>query len=736
LLTASKKSRLVSVDLPVANILFNPQRDWNAVKRGRVKVAHDLKGNIDWDKFNVADFLWTHCSIVASVATTDNGYYIEPPCDELVNTNGNAWTNEVLLATFRSFIGAENYYEHIQIPELSKGKILDAVLRPVVYKGQNGGDANVYYCDILVATDRKHTDLIQRIEAGQLGTLSMGCGIAGTRISLADGSDVNIEDIQVGDDVLSHSGIKRKVTSLFQQDVFSVPLYSVKYVSQVEPLVLTGEHPVLVATRKSVSCIYSSRPCKIDKYQSQCYHSKNLPWKCAGERKPCGRNKENYQYHMKFVPISEVKKKDYVAKVFPVEIVDDERFTNDVCRLFGLYVGDGYVVWEWKDKRKVRPVGLEFCYGKDDLDIIDETESILSQISDSKIVKRTIDERSGTYVKIWDADLARLFVDNAGEGAWSKRLSEVVMHLPHEKQRKIISGMLDSDGCYYAKTKQLSWTTASRTLFSQMHLLLLRLGVENLPSVCLRKPSGFKKKYSTEAYEQYTIQISSGSSWKIWCKKNENYGESHKNGKSSELCFFYKNYYLCPVKFVSSLGFSGNVYNFAVEDDESYVVDGVAVHNCLAGIVTCSRCGKEIRDEKDNCEHIQNEIREYFTDEKGVKRIIAELCGRSYVNNEKLRVGDGQSMEFIEASWVEKPAFEGAVLNHFVSEVNQKKAAEIVNLPTRNVIDLCDELAHLRVADSDGMIVLRLAREELRRRLNQSMVDRLARWALEEMTND
>ena len=165
--------RAFSMDMPIANILHSPRKDWNALTKSKIKVARSIE--VDWAEFGQSDFLFSHASIVASVKASDNGYYIESPSDELVNNNGNAWTNEVLLAAFRSFIGAENYYEHVQVPELSKGKILDAVVRPVQYTGKNGKETEIYYVDILVATNRKHDKLVNRIEAGELTTMSMGC---------------------------------------------------------------------------------------------------------------------------------------------------------------------------------------------------------------------------------------------------------------------------------------------------------------------------------------------------------------------------------------------------------------------------------------------------------------------------------------------------------------------------------------------------------------------------------
>jgi hypothetical protein len=141
---------------------------------GRTRVAF-RKLDVDWQKYNTKDYLFTHDTACCSVATEDNGYWIKPACFELINANGNAWTNPVLLGSFKTFIGGDNFLEHMQIPSLSKGKILDAIIRPVKHHSDKyNEDADIYYVDILIATNRKHTNLISRIESGELSTLSMG----------------------------------------------------------------------------------------------------------------------------------------------------------------------------------------------------------------------------------------------------------------------------------------------------------------------------------------------------------------------------------------------------------------------------------------------------------------------------------------------------------------------------------------------------------------------------------
>ena len=190
-----------NIDFHVSGILVNPQEQWGRIKKdamGKSRVAF-RKLDVDWKKYNTKDYLFTHDTACCSVETEENGYWITPPCWELVNANGNAWTTPVLLASFKTFIGGDNYLEHMQIPALSKGKILDAIARPVVHHSDKYGDANIYVVDVLVATERKHESLIERIESGKLTTLSMGticcyttCSICGKVIG---DNDKNCEHI-------------------------------------------------------------------------------------------------------------------------------------------------------------------------------------------------------------------------------------------------------------------------------------------------------------------------------------------------------------------------------------------------------------------------------------------------------------------------------------------------------------------------------------------------------------
>jgi len=141
--------------------------------------------------FNPDDYLLTHATIVASVnvdkvpgvklgSVVEDGfkvnrryadYRVTSDTDKYINNNLDCWSRDVLLMSYQTFIGAHNFQEHVQIEDLSKGRVIDAVARDI-------GDS--VYVDILVATDRKNTELVKAIESGQMGTMSMGCQVDGT----------------------------------------------------------------------------------------------------------------------------------------------------------------------------------------------------------------------------------------------------------------------------------------------------------------------------------------------------------------------------------------------------------------------------------------------------------------------------------------------------------------------------------------------------------------------------
>lgn len=181
-------------------------------------------------QYNPKDYMLSHCTIVASV-DTENGpgklgqhleggsisnrkyadYYITPETSKFINNNQDSWERKLLLSSFRTFVGGENYVEHLQIPEMSKGKIIDAAARDI-------GDS--IYVDILVATHRKFKPLVASIQKGDLQTLSMGCNVGFTVCSKC--GNVAVDETQLcphiryqkGNTFIDELGKLRKIAEL------------------------------------------------------------------------------------------------------------------------------------------------------------------------------------------------------------------------------------------------------------------------------------------------------------------------------------------------------------------------------------------------------------------------------------------------------------------------------------------------------------------------------------------
>ena len=156
------------------------------VSAGRVKVARSMIA-----KYDPSKWLLSHVSIIASVDTEfadpkdpKSNYLIIPEHSKFVNHNGDCWESELLRSTYKTFLNADKFVENVQSPELSKGKVINVALREVTLRKRiDGKDLTTLYVDILIATNRMHQDLIEKIISGEYNATSMGCLIAYSQCS-------------------------------------------------------------------------------------------------------------------------------------------------------------------------------------------------------------------------------------------------------------------------------------------------------------------------------------------------------------------------------------------------------------------------------------------------------------------------------------------------------------------------------------------------------------------------
>lgn len=175
-------------------------------------IPKDRKYQMAVIRLNSSDWIFSQSTAIASCAVRD-GYVIPESSIKYINANHNAWPNEKMAKYYRSFIGAQHYYNHIQDPHLSYGFVLDAKLRDV---------NDVHYVDLMVATSIRDTPnerVLQRVVKDELKTMSMGCmspSVVCSRCGHVSDGDHDCEHLryQLGNKFLLEDGTTSQVAAI------------------------------------------------------------------------------------------------------------------------------------------------------------------------------------------------------------------------------------------------------------------------------------------------------------------------------------------------------------------------------------------------------------------------------------------------------------------------------------------------------------------------------------------
>ena len=551
--------------------------------------------------------------------------------------NCDSWDRPLLLSTYRTFIGASHFLEHIQLPELSKGFIVDAIARDVGHS---------VYIDILVATDKKHEQLISDILSGRLNALSMGCFMPGTLVTLGDGTLIPIEEIKPDMEVISQKGNICKVNNL----QIRTNRWSMRRVKAVGL-------PIIEAT---------------DNHKFYAAKSENLQFRKSKGRKVLIED----SYKLNYVQAGDLKIGDVIATPIPTAVVEPT-VTEAEARLLGLWVGDGWKI----DNKHDRTRGIGLCINEKETDLIQEVEDIIGhsmwrsgELKQSvngrppvqTVVRKTA--RSAAYLLNHSSCIRSLVDDHiSGRTSASKRINQSVMEWPESHQLAFLSGIVDSDGCVSTTkhgTSNVHISTRNSHLANQYIILLARCGMVSTLQKATRPGT---KMFPNSAGVDYQIRIGNDQVHKIPSLKINKNKDKIRPSKNSYGRWIQDGYSYTRIKSVSSFDHQGWVYDLEVEKDHSYIANGYGVSNCTSQFTICTKCGNVAYDDASLCPCIAVDGKgSKFLDEDGVEHSIAELIGHVSVPNSNV---------FIEASWVHTPAFTGAVRRSILNEDEEKLVA-------------------------------------------------------------
>lgn len=358
---------------------------------------------------------------------------------------------------------------------------------------------------------------------------STPCFVAGTLVLTSEGYKP-IEEIKVGDEVLTHTNTFRKVV-----DVGKKPSNDIIKVRSMmfDEIFCTPNHPFYVRE------MYRKGHLGIRTFREPI-------WKNAGEitKKDYLGLAVNQKFELPIwdgVALHHGTHWDVVNEISP--LLENENFWY----IMGRYIGDG-----WQRNDKTHKAIIIACYDKD-------KESLLNAINSLGWKYTFTEEKTCGRVTIYSKEICE-FVSRYGKYAYGKHIDAETMNLPVNLLTSFLNGYVDSDGCFVDTEYRV--TTVSREL---------AYGLMQIIAKCHKRPS---RLYKTNRPEKYIIdgrEVNQRNTYVIlW----------HTDTRKQDKAFYEDGYVWFPIKDVSKTSRREFVYNMEVEDDHSYTVNGAIVHNC------------------------------------------------------------------------------------------------------------------------------------------------------------
>ena len=395
---------------------------------------------------------------------------------------------------------------------------------------------------------------------------SYGCFPAGALIKTIDG-DAPIETIGEGQLVLTHENRFRPVSKTFSREC-SDDLVELSIQNFPHPIISTPNHPYRTVKRKDVKHLIG-----------QCWYEKE-----QGERK------EELIRRLSALPgewstAEDVQIGDYVY--MPCDFAGDvEQLPAEWAYLLGLYTAEGCIAREYrKDLSTVGdPKRIIYVMHKEtDARAIEKARLLVSSMGYKLWIGDSYNNVVTCRMELSFNELAKFVVEHIGISSNTKRLSNTILGQSKEWLLEFAAGYLDGDGHITHSSDKydgaVRYSTASRQLAYDLPKLFAKVGI--VVSTCLcynRESNGCLGKGDLPIYSGSIGCIQAG----VLQGHTARLDIKEKQGTSNSGYYILPNgNILARVKGVSSRGsfLSTAVFNIEVEEDNSYVVDGVAVHN-------------------------------------------------------------------------------------------------------------------------------------------------------------
>ena len=404
-----------------------------------------------------------------------------------------------------------------------------------------------------------------------------------------------IQELKISEKVLTHKGEFKEVEELFERD-YQGEMIKIE-TSNLKKLEITPEHPILGIKRENIKC-----------YQS--YSRKNIAICKPPEERTCKKQClkwKNFSWEPRFILAKDFKKGDFIATPLPNEINNSSSidysvvktkswirtpfnfkkinkfiFNPNLLRFLGYYLAEGNISYcsaRWNKKVKY-PAGVAFVFNINEEKYLREIRRIISQnFSELNVRVTKKPELHSLIIEIRSRSLAEFMKYLCGAGVDKKKLSSELVNLEPSLQKEILKGFFRGDGQLRKRLKNTPGSdktgnryvasTVSEPLAYQLYWLLLRNKIKCTIRKSYSKTKGGKFIYFISIHGKELNKL-----------EDKSLVNPQKQGYKS---FIHSNWLFDPIKKIKKYNFNGKVYNLKVKEDNSYVANLSAVHNCAAG---------------------------------------------------------------------------------------------------------------------------------------------------------
>jgi glycosyltransferase involved in cell wall biosynthesis len=378
----------------------------------------------------------------------------------------------------------------------------------------------------------------------------MHCFAPGTNIYTNTGIK-NIEDISIGDSVITHTGSTKTVANTFSRE-YNDKIINISSVGN-EDILVTKEHPIL-AIHTDICNRHPVHKCLLGCGQAyKIQDTGNLAPNCKY------RNYENYK--PEWILAKDLKVGDYL--VFKSNKLNSK--VNDtsveLARLLGFFVAEG----------STNKYSTMFTTSFKE-DIVQEeikTEMFdLFNIVPERYHEYKNEARTACQQHFVNKDVSEQISNWCGKGSYSKKVPPFIYNSTPEIITEFLKCFWFGDGYRNQKLGYYGFYTSSKQLAYQIKMMLETLGVYS--SLRINKLSDEFSGYNITVWGKNATILAELFDSKLHKETDREYQKTYtENGMT-----------FIPITSIKEQDYSGLVYNIEVEDDNSYIANGVVVHNC------------------------------------------------------------------------------------------------------------------------------------------------------------